>query len=79
MLKTGMKSVLDILCFKHPGASPEGGSADPPSVHPVLYDQITANSIRSAPTGGSLRKQFSEPPKATSKRRLALDNFVLGK
>ena len=48
------KSVLDILRLKHPPAQPispdalSGGSADPPTVPPVVFDQITASSIRSA-------------------------------
>ena len=50
----GMKSVLDILRSKHPSATPTmpkvliKGNADPPPVHPVIYDQITASCIRSA-------------------------------
>ena len=43
----GVKSVLDILHSKHPSASPTTpealvmGNAESPSVHPVVYDQIT--------------------------------------
>lgn len=50
----GVKSVLDILRSKHPCASPAPTeallcrSATPPSVHPVVFEQITASSIRSA-------------------------------
>ena len=50
----GVKSVLDILRSKHPCASPASthalpfGSATPPSAHPVIFEQITARSIRSA-------------------------------
>ena len=47
----GVKSVLDILRSKHPNANPARpevlmmGNADPPPVHPVVYDQITASYI----------------------------------
>ena len=50
----GVKSVLDILRSKHPNATPARpealmmSKADPPPVHPVVYDQITASCIRSA-------------------------------
>ena len=50
----GEKSVLDILYSKHPhpepvsmDALPEGYN-DPPEAHPVIFDQITASSIRCA-------------------------------
>ena len=48
------KSVLDILKSKHPHAQPVSpaalphGSAVPPEVHPVVFDQITAACIRRA-------------------------------
>ena len=48
------KTVLDILRSKHPTtepASPDAlleGSADPLVVHPVVFDQITAGTIRRA-------------------------------
>ena len=46
------KSVLDILKSKHPSAQPvfpaalPEGNADPPDVHPIIFDQITAATIR---------------------------------
>ena len=50
----GKKSVLDILYSKHPhpepvsmDALPEGYN-DPPVVHPVIFDKITASSIHCA-------------------------------
>ena len=49
-----MKPVLDILKSKHPPAQPVStdplivGDADPPEVPPVVFDQITASSIRDA-------------------------------
>ena len=48
------KSVLDILRSKHPPAQPVlpsaliDGNADPPVVHPVVFDRITAACIRRA-------------------------------
>ena len=48
------KTVLDILRSKHPTAEsafPDAlleGSADPPVVHPVFFDQITVGTIRRA-------------------------------
>lgn len=47
-------SVLDVLKAKHPTAQPATADAllsdcqDPPMVHPVIFDQIDASSIRSA-------------------------------
>ena len=49
----GVKHVMDILCSKHPNTTPAKpgalmmGNANPPPVHPVVYDQITASWIRS--------------------------------
>ena len=49
----GVKSVLNILRSKHPNATPARpealmmGNADPPPVHPVVNDQITASCIQS--------------------------------
>ena len=46
--------VLDVLKSKHPAAQPASAEAllsdcqDPPIVHPVIFDQIDASSIRSA-------------------------------
>ena len=50
----GVKSMLDILHSKHPCASPATPTelvmedVDPPSVHPIVFDCITARSIRTA-------------------------------
>ena len=47
-------TVLDVLRSKHPYAQPARpeamilGNPAPPSVHPVVFDQINANSIRAA-------------------------------
>ena len=49
----GVKSLLDISSSKHPNATPARpealmmDNADPPPVHPVVYDQITASCIQS--------------------------------
>ena len=48
------QSVLDILKSKHPQAQPASpdavllNSSEAPQIHPVVFDQITASSIRSA-------------------------------
>lgn len=48
------RSVLDVLKFKHPQAQPASpdavllNSSEVPQIHPVIFDQITASSIRSA-------------------------------
>ena len=48
------ESVLDVLRSKHPHAQPVSpgalpqGIADPPVVHPVVFDQITAACIHRA-------------------------------
>ena len=58
------KTVLDVLRSKHPPAQPINIEAlvevnnVPPEVHPVIYDQITASSSRSA----ALRTQGSAGP-----------------
>ena len=50
----GVKSMLDILCSKHPCASPVTPTAlvmkdvNLPSVHPIVFHHITAKSIRTA-------------------------------
>ncbi len=47
-------TVLDVLKSKHPASQPLAEAAlisthlDPPTVHPVIFDKIDANSIRSA-------------------------------
>ena len=47
-------TVLDVLKSKHPASSPPSEDAilpaahDPPTIHPVIFDSITAKTIRSA-------------------------------
>ena len=53
-LGDGETTVLDILHSKHPHSEPVSmdalpeGHNDPPEVHPVIFDQITASTIRYA-------------------------------
>ena len=53
-LGDGEKTVLDILHSKHPHSEPVSmdalpeGHNDPPEVHPVIFNQITASTIRYA-------------------------------
>ena len=60
----GKRPVLDILRSKHtsPGPVPmntlPAGNTEPPEVHPVVFDQITANSIHC----GALRTKGATGP-----------------